>query len=117
MLDWEQVRRNNQAPDPPLTLREQAELDAIRKGWAERRAAEQHEAELARYGSFCARMEVAATKAGDERRAKDWGAARQNIGKGLWSVGRTVASEPSVTAFQNLRTNLLYEGRTVRLDD
>jgi uncharacterized protein YkwD len=93
MTDWDKAAAEQVARD--------------REAYAKEREAEEHKRDLTAYGKFCDRM---------SERERDWEQARENIGKGLWSVGRTISSEPAVSAYQGLRATLLYQGKSARLD-
>ena len=75
-----------------LIARDRAELAAERE-------AETHERELAAFTAFATRKAAAAVKAGDTDRAKTWNAAATNAGKGLWTIARTIRSDPESAKF------------------
>jgi hypothetical protein len=102
MTDWDKAAAEQVARD--------------REAYAKEREAEEHKRDLTAYGKFCDRMSERERDRGQADRARDWEQARENIGKGLWSVGRTISSEPAVSAYQGLRATLLYQGKSARLD-
>jgi hypothetical protein len=119
-IDYETLRRNRmagQSRDMSDWDKAQAEQVARdREAYAKSREDEMHRRDCQAFGKFCDRMSERERDRGQTDRARDWKQARENISKGLWSVGRTISSEPAVSAYQHLRTRLLYEGKTARLD-
>ncbi len=116
-FSWEQVSLNNRPADraSDWDAREAAEIAKTKAAFAEHRKQQEHEAECAAYARFATSKATEARKRGDEQRAGVWGQAAANIERGLWTVDKTIASDPTVTAFQGLRTQLLYQGKTAQL--
>ncbi len=120
-IDWESVRAarveaSEAARRSDWDAREAAAVAEMRAQHARERQAEQFSRDCQAYAKFCTRQAEQERRNNQADRARDWEQAATNIGKGLWSVGRTIASEPAVSAYQHLRTELLYAGKTARLD-
>jgi hypothetical protein len=118
-FDWGQVAANNRSREPQGSgdwdEKERLAVEAMRAEHAQRREQEQHERDVQAYAKFANGKAEQARKAADEQRAKVWDQAAANIGKGLWTVDKVIASDPAVTAYQGLRTTLLYQGKTAQL--
>ncbi len=93
-LDYEQLRRNRQAEAAPSMTewdrQTAAQVERDRQAYAKSREEEQLRRDMEAYGKFAARMAETERNRGRADRAADWEKARENIGKGLWSVGRTI---------------------------
>ncbi len=121
-IDYETVRRNNPAPPPgsDWSERERLAVEAMRADMAKQREQEQHERAKEDYAAFAKSKAAAARKRGqrgDDRVARVWDAAAANIAGGKWTVDPTVNTEPAVTRFQPLRTQLAYAGAMVRFTE
>jgi len=116
-IDYETVRRNNPAPPPgsDWAERERLAVEKVRAEMAAAREQDQHKRDVQAYAKFCTRNVEAATQAGDERRARVWEQAAREIERGNWLVDKVIASDPAVTAYQGLRTTLLYQGKTSKV--
>lgn len=120
-VDWETVRLARLASRSPTPSdwdqREKLIVDAARVEFAETRAREQDDAELAAAVTWAERKSAAASKAGDPDDTDLWTRAAATLRKGRWPVSRRVASSPDVVAHQHIRSELLYQGLSSRLDD
>src|SRR5271157_2920332 len=129
-IDWNQVTANAQRTERERRDREAVEgitvkhklspdeaawLATRRKEEAEAAQKAKHQADVKGYASFATRKAEIARKAGDDGAAKVWTTAADNIDKGVWTVARVISSDPAITAYQGLRTTLLYAGKTAQL--
>jgi len=95
--------------------RERLAVENLRTEMAAEREREQHARDCQAYAKFCTRKVEAARKTGNEHRAGVWEQAAHEIERGNWLVDKVVASDPACTAYQGLRTTLLYQGKTAKL--
>jgi hypothetical protein len=121
-IDYEQLRAARirvaeQNRESDWSLREKAIVDRDRATLAAQRAAEQHQRELAAAVTWATAKSAAAREAGDPDNTALWSRAAQTLKEGRWPVCRRVASSPDVVRHQAVRTRLLYEGQSARLDD
>lgn|GEM_PF-2276147 len=121
-IDQEQLRAErvrvaeaNRAGD--WSQREAELIARDRAALAAQREAEQHQAELAAAVTWAERKSVAASKANDPDDTALWSRAAATLREGHWPVSRRVASAPDVTAHQAVRTRLLYQGLSSRIED
>jgi hypothetical protein len=121
-IDQEQLRAErvrvhqaNRAGD--WSQREKLIVDAARAEFAETRAREQHDAELAAAVTWAERKSAAASKAGNSDEASLCTAAAESIKAGEWPISRRISADPEVMRFAGLRSTLNYAGKNRRLDD
>jgi hypothetical protein len=129
MLDWNQVRENNQARE--VERQDRAAIEGIRAAnpklkeqeaaWVHARrqeeAAEQEQAQhtkdqLAAANHFLNRS-VEAAKQGHADEQKTWLDAFGAINAGNWPVHRIIQSDPHMMKFASLRTRLNYQGKNI----
>jgi len=129
-IDWNQVTLNAQSRERErrdreavagitvkhkLSPEESAWLATRRKEEAEAAEKAKHQAGLKTAEAYFTAKAEQARKGNDSERAgvMDWAAGE--ISKGNWPVHRLIASDPGIVQHQQVRTTLLYEGRTAQL--
>jgi hypothetical protein len=117
MLRAERVRVHEANRASDFDAREKALIARDRAALVAQRDAEQHQRELAAAVTWATAKSAAASKAGDPDDTALWTRAAQTLKEGRWPVCRRVASSPDVVRHQAVRTRLLYQGLSSRLDD